>query len=644
VRGHTDRAVATEPLAQAAGELLDRAERAVTMVEVQALVDSLRRLPGVLDARLGASATAPDPPDPTGPAGAAGASGPAGTAEGGDGFTASRSVGAQAWGQELRVRVADAETYRLIRGPVDAVADAGGRALRAPCRPTREASPEPPPLYRAITRHARALIVAVDPARGWIPMSETFTTLLGYDRHEPEVGNLLDLIHPDDRPAAIESYITACGGSDPGGCVDVRLRTLTGRWRQFEFATRSFVGVPGAGIVAYFGLDVTTQRAAEEAVRVERGRLFSLVETLRDGILLLDEHERITVANAAFGRLLSLPEAVRIGADRGWARLVEQIQGAFQDGDTDAARLRDIVAARRAVMGEEVGLADGRFVELDFVPLSSEAGSTGTLVHLRDATSRVAVRRGLEERNRSLAEATAMNNQFVATVAHELRGPLSSVVSFAHLLGDFASGSLTEDQRTYLDVIDRNSNRLLRLIEDLLLLSRLEARTLQLRPAPVRVADLVRTAATERMPAAEAAGLRLVVDVTDGPELTCDETRIHQVLDNLLGNALKFTPAGGEVSVRAGATPAGWTLEVTDSGVGIPAGELARVFSAFFRGSNTAPAGRPAAPGTGLGLVVSRAIVELHGGTIQVASTEGVGTTVTVSLPVRPVRRTKDGG
>jgi signal transduction histidine kinase len=265
-------------------------------------------------------------------------------------------------------------------------------------------------------------------------------------------------------------------------------------------------------------------------------------------------------------------------------------------------------------------------------------------MHLRDVTAKVAVRRGLEERNRGLAEAAALNNQFVATVAHELRGPLSSVVAFGHLLGDASSGLLNDEQRQYLDVIDRNANRLLRLIEDLLLLSRLEARTLQLRTAPVRLSELVRTAVTERLPAAENAGLRLVVETQDGPELTCDETRLHQVLDNLLNNALKFTPAGGSVTVRAAPSSSGWQLSVADSGVGIPAAELARVFSAFFRGSNTtAGGGQPAAPGTGLGLVVSRAIVELHGGTIQVASTEGAGTTVTVTLPTRPARRTNGG-
>ncbi len=225
------------------------------------------------------------------------------------------------------------------------------------------------------------------------------------------------------------------------------------------------------------------------------------------------------------------------------------------------------------------------------------------------------------------------SDTFVPTVAHELRGPLSSVVAFAHLLGDPGSGGLTDDQRTYLDVIDRNANRLLHLIEDLLLLSRLEAGTLPLKLAPVRVPALVEAVVTDRAPAADRAEIALSWDLLDGPELVCDEARVQQVLGNLLANAFAFTPVAGRVSVTARPSSSGWQLVVSDTGVGIPATEQSKLFSPFFRASNVAAAGRSLTPGAGLGLMISRAIVELHGGRIEVASTEGVGTTVTVSLP-----------
>ncbi len=383
---------------------------------------------------------------------------------------------------------------------------------------------------------------------------------------------------------------------------------------------------------------------------LEQRRLSKLVETMHDGLLLLDDRGAICLANAAASRLLDVADVAALD----WPRLLAALNNRLAVDPGRLRRLRDLGSTPDAVVGQEISFVDGPVLELDFVPVRSESStaSNGTLVHLRDVTARVAVRRGLEERsrgleetNRALAEATALNNQFVATVSHELRGPLSSVVAFAHLLGDSSVGELSEDQRTYLDVIDRNANRLLRLIEDLLLLSRLESHTLQLKPMPTRLPELLAVAVAERTPAARAAGIDLRLECGDGPDLRCDDTRVHQVVDNLLNNALKFTPTGGRVTVTGRMEGDSWFVDVVDSGVGIPASDLPRLFSAFFRGSNVATAvGREVMPGTGLGLVVCRAIVELHGGTISVASTEGVGTTVTLSLPLKTGRPTRTGG
>jgi PAS domain S-box-containing protein len=510
------------------------------------------------------------------------------------------------------------------RGPVGLVARAPARAV--PAQMSRSCRPVPPPadaaspLLRAITHGARAVIVVVDPSRGWFPMSDSFGAVLGYDRHQPPDVALLDLIHEDDRARALEAYTVGCAGRNPDEPVDLRVRTAHGHWRTLEVVVRTFVGEPDVGAVAFFGIDVTRQRETERNVQLERQRLARLVETMRDGLLLLDGDGGIRLANAAAYRLLDVGPAVAT-----WDGLVAAL-----GVDVPLATSHDVVAAREVTLSRDSG---DTVLELDFVPVRC-----GVIVHVRDVTARVAARRGLEERNRALVEATALNNQFVATVAHELRGPLSSVVAFANLLGDASAGALSEDQHLYLDVIDRNGNRLLRLIEDLLLLSRLESRTLPLKPVMTQLPEVLRVAVAERSPAAKAAEVELTLECTPGPELMCDDTRVHQVVDNLLNNAIKFTRAGGTVAVRGRVEGDEWVVEVADSGVGIPAADLPRLFSAFFRGSNvaTGTGTHPALPGTGLGLVVSRAIVELHGGTISVASTEGVGTTVTLSLPTRP--------
>jgi PAS domain S-box-containing protein len=619
------------PAQGSALDLVVRAGQVVTAVEAQRLVAELRRQPGVRAAAIVPGAAEPtDERRPTDPA----------QVPARDDLVLCVPVGAPAWRQQLRVEFAEPAAYQSLAPVAEELAAAAERALGQVCRPAPLNAGTNSALLRAITYGARALIVAVDPAAGWCAMSDSFATLLGYDRENPPNVRLVELIHPDDRADAITTFLTCCGGRHPTETVDLRVRTSTGRWRTLEVAARTFVDDADVGVVVFFAIDVSRQRETERTVLLEQQRLTKLVATMRDGIVLLDEGKRVCLTNEAARRLLALDEP---GHD--WAALLATLRERGL-AETTLARLHRTIHSDQPVVGEEVSFGDGRVVELDFVPMAAEGRPLGVLVHVRDVTARVAVRRGLEERsrgleerNRALVEASALNNEFIATVSHELRGPLSSVVAFSHLLGEAEAGALSAEQRTYLDVIDRNASRLLRLIEDLLLLSRLESRTLQLKPVATYLPDLVAAAVAERMPAAATAGVALAEETTDGPDLVCDDTRIHQVVDNLINNAVKFTPAGGQVMVRTRPDGDRWTVEVADSGVGIPESDLPRLFSAFFRGANVSSAvGRQVVPGTGLGLAVSRAIVELHGGTVHVASTEGVGTTVTLSLPARPTR------
>ncbi|WP_432830319.1 PAS domain-containing sensor histidine kinase [Dactylosporangium sp. CA-092794] len=640
MRGETDRLVDTGLIEGAVVDLVVRAANAATVVDAQRLVAEFRGFSGVRSAGI-VPAVAPV----------------AGALD----LLERLPVGPAQWGQELRVEFSAAPARAELLAAAAEIAAAADRGLARACR----AIPPPPlhgaPLTWAITTGSRSLILSVDPERGWSALSDSFTAVLGYDRHRPPEFRLVDLVHPDDRPAAVALFLAGCAGRSPERAVDLRLCTAGGRWRTMEVVSRSFVDDAEVGTVVFFAVDVTGQRESERTARIEQQRLARLVETMDDGLLMLDEQGRVCLANRAAHKLLNTgvlevsPEHDPDDpAPADWAGIIERTIARLGPEAFRVERLRTGFRTRRAVVGEELAFADGRVLELDLVPVTvpGRLGTDGgTLVHLRDVTARVAVRRGLEERsrgleerNQALVEAAALNNEFIASVSHELRGPLSSVVAFSHLLGDSTSGELSEDQRTYLSVIDRNANRLLRLIEDLLLLSRLEARTLQLKPVPTRLPELLGVAVTERRPAAAAAGIELVLDCpdgSDGPELVCDDTRVHQVVDNLVSNAVKFTRSGGRVTVTAWPGPdgEGWSVAVADSGVGIPAADLPRLFSAFFRGSNvTAAVGREVMPGTGLGLVVSRAIVELHGGSISVASTEGVGTTVTLSLPTRPAR------
>lgn len=250
------------------------------------------------------------------------------------------------------------------------------------------------------------------------------------------------------------------------------------------------------------------------------------------------------------------------------------------------------------------------------VRLDGEGSAVGYLFVATDATA--------------VHEAARLQDQFTGMISHELRTPVSAIVGHLDLLRD---DPLTPDQQRSVEVAERNAGRLLRLVDDLLFTARVDAGRFPLALADVDVAEVARAAVESATPAAERAGVALVLDVPDEPVvLRADAVRLAQVGDNLLSNAVKFTPAGGTVTVRVSVSVDHVRLAVADTGLGIAPDEVDRLFSRFFR---TTTATRNAVPGVGLGLAITRSVVVAHGGVMEVTSTEGRGTTFTAVLPRR---------
>jgi signal transduction histidine kinase/CHASE3 domain sensor protein len=229
-------------------------------------------------------------------------------------------------------------------------------------------------------------------------------------------------------------------------------------------------------------------------------------------------------------------------------------------------------------------------------------------------------------------KAERMKDEFVATVSHELRTPLTSIVGYVELVRDPVDGALDPLQDEYLKVVERNARRLERLVGDLLFFAQVEAGRLELDLGPVDLCALARTAIDATRPVADDKNVRLELDCTTPGDIEGDPGRIEQLLDNLVSNAVKFTPNGGRVDVCIRPDGDEVLLEVSDSGIGIPKAEVGRLFQRFFRASS---ATSREIQGTGLGLAIAKTIVEAHGGVIGVESEAGYGTTFTVRLPVR---------
>jgi PAS domain S-box-containing protein len=233
--------------------------------------------------------------------------------------------------------------------------------------------------------------------------------------------------------------------------------------------------------------------------------------------------------------------------------------------------------------------------------------------------------------NGRLRELDRMKDELVALVSHELRNPLSTIAAYTEMLLDDLD--LVGDQRHLVGVIERHSAHMTGLVDDLLDMARLESGQIHLDPRPVPLARIVRETAEDRRPAAEGKHLTLTVDIPRHLPVYADPVRLRQVLDNLVSNANKYTPAGGTITIEGHPAPGrpASVLTVTDSGIGIPAEQYEHLFDRFFRASNAVAEG---IKGTGLGLAITKTIIEAHDGTISAAPAGPAGgTTFTLTLP-----------
>lgn len=239
----------------------------------------------------------------------------------------------------------------------------------------------------------------------------------------------------------------------------------------------------------------------------------------------------------------------------------------------------------------------------------------------------------LADQNDRLLEADRLKDEFVALVSHDLRTPLTSIIGYVELALDASlSPTLDKERRGYLEVVARNSDRLVHLVDDLLFVARLQAGRLILEPAELDLSELVRHAVDEARPRAEQGGLEMSFDANGPVLIEGDRGRLSQLLDNLISNALKFTHPGGHVELRLERSSEGVVLDVNDTGIGLPSGDTERIFERFFRTKNAVA---EQIPGSGLGLFIARAIAEAHRGSISASPRAEGGTTFRILLPLR---------
>jgi len=357
----------------------------------------------------------------------------------------------------------------------------------------------------------------------------------------------------------------------------------------------------------YEKLDTSFREMGEEKKQTE-----DVVHSMAEGVIMVNKKGEIMLMNPAAEKLLGVKKEDKIGrsilSDLKEEQLVSMVQQPI-----DGAKSKEIVIQSQNDQVKKVLLASNAVIE-------SEDGKTvGFVSVLSDVTKQ--------------KELEALKEEFLANVSHDLRTPLTCIRGSLQLLGDTASDPLSKNQEKNVAMALRNIERLSRLINDLLDLSKLEAKKFTMKPTLFHADDLVQALVNEFGAWSKTKGITLLMDLEKTLEIEADQDRISQVLTNLIGNALKFTPSGGTVTVVGKRTADLKKIElgVRDTGPGIAEKDFKSLFEKFSRIESQAMQG---VSGTGLGLTIAKEIVELHGGRIWVESEEGKGSYFVFELPI----------
>lgn len=407
-----------------------------------------------------------------------------------------------------------------------------------------------------------------------------------------------------------------------GNVAPVEMRLRNGKIMQYQC-----IALPDGGrMLTYF--DITELKRIEEVLR----RHLAAMEAAMDGMAILRPDGTYEYLNAAHLKIFGYDEPSEL-VGSSWKCLYTDPERQRLEVDAMPKLFRD-----GHWSGEAVGLKrDGSVFPQDVSLTVIQDG--GLICVVRDISERHARDEALREAMDRAERANLAKSQFLANMSHELRTPLNAVIGYTELLIDGLYGNLPEKAQGVLERVQANGSHLLALINDVLDLSKIEAGELSLTWEPYSISGLVQTAITAMEPLAKVKGLEIRSLVPgDLPAGVGDERRLTQVLLNLIGNAIKFTPTGS-IDIETLSEGGRLRIFVADTGVGIASDELAHIFGAFQQGSNTSSHGQG---GTGLGLAISKRIIEMHGGSIDVRSEVGCGSTFIVEIPLDPSKARKE--
>jgi PAS domain S-box-containing protein len=502
-------------------------------------------------------------------------------------------------------------------------------------------------LYRTLANSSPVGVYIVQDGK-FVFVNPQFQKYSGYTEDELLGKESLKLVRPDDRKRVRESAVAMLKGKRP---TPYELRYIVKNGETL-WATETVTSIQYQGKRATLGnfMDITERKRAEEALRQSEEQLQTMFESMTDGILVIDLNGVIIEVNQRMvdmhgykskGDLFG-KSALKLVARRDHEKITANMQQALKRGKVRGMEYIMLKADGSEFPGE-----------LSTSALRDASGKpVGHITIARDITERKRMEQQLrqqmeelESAYQKLKELDQLKDSFLSTVSHELRTPLTSIKSFSEILLSYDEDK--ETQKEFLTIINEESNRLTRLINDFLDLSKIEAGRMQWETTELSLDEVIQTALNATHALSREAKLNVdTVIGRDLPTVLCDKDRLVQVVTNLLSNAIKFTPEGGAIRVKAhlqnGRKPEKEAdmimVSVSDSGIGIAPKDQQSVFEKFKQVGDTL-SNKP--KGTGLGLPICKEIIEHYGGRIWVKSEPGKGSTFFFTLPITQKKETK---
>ncbi len=504
--------------------------------------------------------------------------------------------------------------------------------------------------------HGRCGLWDWDLARGRIFWSRSMYAMLGLPQSGEYLsyGEIASRQHPEEAPIADLAETMLRTGTKSFD-HEFRLQDAKGRWIWLR-ARGALVHDPADGTPRLVGIaiDITDQKRAAKASKEAEHRLREAIEAISESFVLWDADSRLVMCNSKYQQFHSLPASVCVPGTP-----FEEVMKAAKKPRVKKRQSIHVDENGEEVVAE-VQLDDGRWLQINerrirdrgFVSVGtditelkrqqerlerSEAELRATVEALERSRLELEQKRHrlielvhkyISEKERAEAASRA-KSEFLASMSHELRTPLNPIIGFAEMMLMETFGPLQEKYREYVADIHKSARHMFELIEDILQMSRIEAGKVKLEVRQADVADILRECVQLMQNEAAAKGLSLIVEAPASLPAVIDPLKIKQVMLNLLSNAIKFTDEG-EVRLKAWKEERTISFQVIDTGSGIPAEYLDKLGQPFVQAANQYSRAKG---GSGLGLAISRSLVELHGGTLEIESVEGEGTTVTVRLP-----------